>query len=89
MVSIIKILVVQENMSYINLKKKREKQLKTIQQQLNVKLKDCYLANQDDNVEELTEEEVDGILVKLVVDMLNKVVKKLDKLLTVIFNNPA
>ena len=55
----------------------------------DVMLKDCYLANQDDNVEELTEEEVDGILVKLVVDMLNKVVKKLDKLLTVIFNNPA
>ena len=55
----------------------------------DVKLKDCYLANQDDNVEELTEEEVDGILVKLVVDMLDKVVKKLDKLLTVIFNDPA
>ena len=83
-------------MSYINLKKFIFNTLVitifTIQvypSNTDVKLKDCYLANQDDNVEELTEEEVDGILVKLVVDMLNKVVKKLDKLLTVIFNNPA
>ena len=42
----------------------------------------------DDDVEELTEEEVESIFVELVVNMFYKEMKKFDKLLLMIIHHP-
>ena len=43
--------------------------------------------NSDDHIEQLTQEEVEGVLVELVVDVFNKQIQKLHKFLLVTFYN--
>lgn len=43
----------------------------------------------DDDIEKFTEKEVEGVFIELVVNLLNKKVQKLDKLLLMVINNPV
>ena len=48
-----------------------------------------YHADCDDNVEKFTEEEVEGVFIELVVNLFNKKVQELDKLLLMVINHPV
>ena len=49
----------------------------------------AHHADCDGNVEKFTEEEVEGVFVELVVDMLHEQIKKLRQFLLVVVNNSA
>ena len=49
----------------------------------------AHHADCDGNVEKFTEEEVEGVLVELVVDVLHEQIQKLHQFLLVVVNNSA